>query len=526
MRQQEPSPEVIYLPALFRRIRNGTIRIPAFQRGYVWEKAKGLELLDSVRNGYPIGSLLFWEADVAEMTTDSSDELAFPHPDVQGTVAFVLDGMQRLSTLYGAFHSVGTEDSGDFNVFYDLMTDEFLTARDKTESSIDLRKLFVPKELLAEQARLATLANGDMLVDNTIDLLGRFQEYLVPVIRISSTETREVVAIFERINSTATRLGAVDFMRALTWHKDFDLTYELASVAERIGTSGWTIPQVTIAKAIALSLGVVPKSDEMIKLREVPPSALQDATRAVEASVLRVTKFLEQEVGVASYDFVPYEAQFVILTTLSSALSPDDAFPIWARSWFWTTGFSEWFFGKPDAIVAQIANQVRDNPANPPYVQFRLAPEIMMRRAQKKGGAVAMAMTGALAQGARSVITGQVIAKESIVSRYESARVGALFSRVELAPWYGKQPRSDKFVANCIVFAEGEERHYGDPSELRRHILLLANTEEGCLALKTQGIDANALDALRRGEPEELLVARSAELVKIAELISQQTQLG
>src|SRR3954462_7856987 len=100
-----PKPEVVYLPAIFRSIRSGETRAPAFQRGFVWKPPQIFELLESVYKSYPIGSLLLWQVDQSIMRTDLSGSVPFPHPPVTGLVDFVLDGMQRISTLYGAFHS-------------------------------------------------------------------------------------------------------------------------------------------------------------------------------------------------------------------------------------------------------------------------------------------------------------------------------------------------------------------------------------------------------------------------------------
>ena len=56
-----PAPEVQHLPTLLRRVQAGEIRVPAFQRDYVWTEKQIIELLESIYNGYPIGSLLFWQ---------------------------------------------------------------------------------------------------------------------------------------------------------------------------------------------------------------------------------------------------------------------------------------------------------------------------------------------------------------------------------------------------------------------------------------------------------------------------------
>jgi hypothetical protein len=516
---RERHPEVIYLPAIFRDIRAGKIRVPAFQRGYVWEKSKGLELLDSVRKGYPIGSLLFWEADVTLMKTEESKVLPLPRPEVTGDVDFVLDGMQRISTLFGAFHDHPFEASREENIFavlFDFLKDRFVTVRDETESCIDLRKLFNPKELLAEQARFGKLPGGDKLVDGTIDLLRQFQEYLVPVIRIGDRDPAVVVQIFERVNSTATRLGAVDFMRALTWHKDFDLTIQLDKSADVFGRRGWDIPQSFMAKAVASHLGVVPKSDQMVKLRGRKSEELKSATKSVEAAILRVMRYLEETVGIFSMDYVPYEGQFLTLVALATTLDEED-FPDWVATWFWKTGFSEWFFGKPDTSISLGIDSIKAAPSVDPSVPFRLTAETLVRRQQRKGGAVAMTVTAVLARDAHSVLSGADISPLDLLKGYRTSGIGALFTSEELAPVFGMDPRTDKFVANAVLLSPSEERMGLTPAEIRRSVLQLAQNADGERALATQCINAQCIAAIKNGDPKATLYARAAAIVKVAE---------
>ncbi|UQB80118.1 DUF262 domain-containing protein [Pseudomonas shirazica] len=38
---------------------DGKLKLPAFQRGWRWRTDKVIKLFDSLRQGYPIGALLF-----------------------------------------------------------------------------------------------------------------------------------------------------------------------------------------------------------------------------------------------------------------------------------------------------------------------------------------------------------------------------------------------------------------------------------------------------------------------------------
>lgn len=69
--------------------------VPAFQREYVWKRDDAKQLIDSLIKEYPTGTMLTWE-------TNAPPELKGPHKydTKQGAVRILLDGQQRLTTLY------------------------------------------------------------------------------------------------------------------------------------------------------------------------------------------------------------------------------------------------------------------------------------------------------------------------------------------------------------------------------------------------------------------------------------------
>ncbi|MEI6532958.1 MAG: DUF262 domain-containing protein [Candidatus Roizmanbacteria bacterium] len=69
--------------------------IPAFQREYVWSRDNAKKLIGSLIREYPTGSMLLWE-------TNTPPELKGGHQydPRQGSVKIILDGQQRITTLY------------------------------------------------------------------------------------------------------------------------------------------------------------------------------------------------------------------------------------------------------------------------------------------------------------------------------------------------------------------------------------------------------------------------------------------
>jgi uncharacterized protein with ParB-like and HNH nuclease domain len=90
------------LSDVLKKIDNGEIRLPNFQRDFRWGKNDIVELIVSLLNGYPIGILLFWDVSQVEKG-DRLDSRLFEGVDEKGELSdvkyLVLDGQQRFTSL-------------------------------------------------------------------------------------------------------------------------------------------------------------------------------------------------------------------------------------------------------------------------------------------------------------------------------------------------------------------------------------------------------------------------------------------
>ena len=73
----------------------GRYALPEFQRGYVWNRDQVRKLMYALYRGYPIGSLLVWLTSADGSIVRGGDSTA------PGIVNLILDGQQRITTLYG-----------------------------------------------------------------------------------------------------------------------------------------------------------------------------------------------------------------------------------------------------------------------------------------------------------------------------------------------------------------------------------------------------------------------------------------
>ena len=77
------------------QIDHGAIVLPVFQRGYVWNRDQVRGLMDSLYRGHPLGSLLTW------VTSTENVRHRGDGPIQPGYVRLLLDGQQRITSLYG-----------------------------------------------------------------------------------------------------------------------------------------------------------------------------------------------------------------------------------------------------------------------------------------------------------------------------------------------------------------------------------------------------------------------------------------
>jgi uncharacterized protein with ParB-like and HNH nuclease domain len=91
-----------YIRDLNTQVRKGEVKVPQFQRPFVWGEDKALDLLDSVKNNYPLGSLLLWRTTDKLATERNIGDFRLPETDDLSPTEYVLDGQQRLTVLYSA----------------------------------------------------------------------------------------------------------------------------------------------------------------------------------------------------------------------------------------------------------------------------------------------------------------------------------------------------------------------------------------------------------------------------------------
>ena len=110
---KQPKPDSKKYTDLINEIDKGEIKIPKFQRDFVWSIEKTANLLDSILKGYPIGTFILWETKQRLNDIKNIGNLKLkPVPD-DIKIQYVLDGQQRITSLYAAYLGAKIQKTGE-----------------------------------------------------------------------------------------------------------------------------------------------------------------------------------------------------------------------------------------------------------------------------------------------------------------------------------------------------------------------------------------------------------------------------
>jgi uncharacterized protein with ParB-like and HNH nuclease domain len=101
-----PEPQTRTFSSLISEIEKGQIKIPQFQRDFVWTVQKSAGLIDSILKGYPIGTFIFWRTKERLRSVRNIGNQKLPDPEKGEAIDYVLDGQQRLTSLFACLKGI------------------------------------------------------------------------------------------------------------------------------------------------------------------------------------------------------------------------------------------------------------------------------------------------------------------------------------------------------------------------------------------------------------------------------------
>ncbi|MDJ0734929.1 MAG: DUF262 domain-containing protein [Nostocaceae cyanobacterium] len=350
-------PDTIYLEDLLDDIANGHYKIPIFQREFVWKTSQMLELFDSILKGYPIGSLLFWNTKGYK----TKDEIGpYLIEKKNNDVKYVLDGFQRISTLFGVLMNPKEYkktnniniDNKSFLIYFDMKENNFNYIRSKKDKNIfsiplyviyDNRELFnFLRELDKEDIRDN---KKNEYVDNARNLHSILHKYRLPYVEIKGADIKSAVEIFSRVNSTGTEISEDFMLSALSYNEQtgFLLSDSITQFLNTLNIYNFDeFKRDTILDCISNANGKIyfdVKMEDLVKKND-----LEDFINNAYVHIQKAIDFLYKKIFVIDIRLLPYPSQLIFISEYFR-LNPEPTLEQCKalEKWFWLTTYSNYF---------------------------------------------------------------------------------------------------------------------------------------------------------------------------------------
>ena len=210
------------ISSILDQIDHGSLTLPVFQRGYVWNREQIRKLFASLYKKYPVGTLLVWETSSAN--AKNQDNMPIPHVPVN----LLLDGQQRITSLYAVIRGYEPKffngDPNKLEGLYFNIEDESFEFYQSNKMKDDPRWINISNLFGEKFAMLPKIAAelNEVGFDNTGEYIGRLYsilsipDYDIHTDRVTGSDktVEEVVEIFKLINSEGTSLTDGDLALA------------------------------------------------------------------------------------------------------------------------------------------------------------------------------------------------------------------------------------------------------------------------------------------------------------------------
>lgn len=234
------------ISTILDQIDLGSFAIPVFQRGYVWNRKQVRDLMFSLYRRYPIGSLLVWVTNATNIDVRGVEKL------YGNTVRLILDGQQRITTLYGIIKGRPPKFfDGDINVikglFFNVEEETFEYYRPSIMKGnplwVDITELMNSNaiEMWARFANDPKFAEKQYVYLERLNKLSQIVDIDLHIEEVTGEEKTIgiVVDIFNRVNSGGTKLSKGDLALAKICAEWPEAREEMKAVISKWADAGY-----------------------------------------------------------------------------------------------------------------------------------------------------------------------------------------------------------------------------------------------------------------------------------------------
>ncbi len=359
-----PEPQTRTFSNLVGEIEKGQIKIPQFQRDFVWTMQKSAGLIDSIIKGYPIGTFIFWRTKERLRSVKDLGKQVLPDPEQGELVDYVLDGQQRLTSLFASLRGIiltredGKED--DFSkIFIDLNAEESEQIAITDIEGKDEGCLISILELLTGDFML--LASYPQKYHKKLrKYKNRIESYQYSIILVKDAPIDIATEIFTRINVGGKPLSLFEIMAAKTFdhEKTFDLSEKFQELIDNLKPFNYeTISDATVLQIISIILSKECKRQVILQLNKNEFIGIWD--QAID-SIERTVEYFKNSYRIPVSQLLPYNALIIPFSYFffHHKDKPTDDKQKYLEDFFWRCSLSGRYSSAVESKLAQDVKRI------------------------------------------------------------------------------------------------------------------------------------------------------------------------
>lgn len=382
---------------LMNSIQCGKIKLPDFQRGWVWDDNRIKALIASITNGYPVGAAMFLEY--------GNSSIHFKYRVIEGSPSvdktpdeLILDGQQRLTSVYTSlfnenavntrtdkgqaikrFYYIDMKKAIDENVdridaIISVPENKIKTSDFGRKIDIDLsssvneykEKMFPLNAILNSgkynkwQMSYMQYYNYDadaakLCMEFVSKIIVPVGQYTIPVITLDKDTPKEAVCqVFENVNTGGVSLTVFELVTAVFAMDNFELRKDWDNRKAKY-FSGDLLSVITATDfltACTLLSSYKKGGTVSCKKKDVLDLTLNEYQKYADPlcnGFVEAEKILEEERIFSSRD-LPYTTQLIPIAVLCTLLGGDKKINITSvkdklKQWYWCGVFGELYGG-------------------------------------------------------------------------------------------------------------------------------------------------------------------------------------
>jgi hypothetical protein len=519
MATPEVKPDTMNYAELMREIDGGILKIPEFQREFEWDIERALNLLDSISKGYPIGAFLLWETDEPFGYVRNIGGIELPEVPEGKDVCYVLDGQQRITSLYAAVKGA-TVDGKSYDATCDL--DARGPQRDLFQCGAKPSRVRVRlADVIAEDPFSVYNKLTEKRQRRFHQIRSAFLSYRFPVVRVKNQPVEAVCEMFERVNTGGMELDIFDIMVAKTWSPDFNLRDRWRKFSDELKPSGFNgmDPRVILQTIAAHLQGGIAEANIMAIGRDEIVSAWETTTQAIRLAI----DFFGSTMNIAGVRLLPYPSCLVMLAhffNLNGLMGADGEQSERLRTYYWRAGLDKRYSleaGTRMAADLRLMKAIRDGKPNELKVEQPVSADDVWNQQLRTGAAYTRALLSVLAQEGPVDIRngGKMTLDNSYLARANSRHYHHIFPKKWLAT-HGVEEGVDSVANIMFVPAQANLQIKDRPPSEYMHAYARKAGKGWKKWLQTHLIDGWAAKAMMANDFDKFLDRRSTAIAKRA----------